>query len=100
MRKVLRWLGLSLGVLAVLFVVAGIAVYFLSNARINKVYEISNNKLKIDISGASVKRGRHLIKAVGKCGECHARDLGGEIMADDPMFGRLVAPNLTSGRGG
>lgn len=100
MKRVLRWLGLLLGVVAVILLVVGTAVYFMSNSRLAQTYEIDDEALELDLSASSIKRGRHLVKAIGKCVECHDKDLGGMIMADDPVFGRLVASNLTSGKGG
>jgi len=42
----------------------------------------------------------HKLTTVNGCRECHSASLGGNVMADDAAFGRLVAPNLTSGQGG
>ncbi len=100
MKKALRLFGLLLGLFAVILVVGGVVVYSLSNSRIAETYELDHDELDLDVADTSVKRGRHLVQAVGKCGECHDRDLGGKVMADDPMFGRLVATNLTTGEGG
>ncbi|MGA0061228.1 MAG: c-type cytochrome, partial [Planctomycetota bacterium] len=32
--------------------------------------------------------------------DCHAPDLGGRLVIDDPMVGRVAGPNLTRGAGG
>lgn len=48
----------------------------------------------------AVERGRHLLTARYACLECHGSDLGGGTMVDDPAMGRLLGPNLTSGKGG
>jgi cytochrome c553 len=45
-------------------------------------------------------RGEHLGRSVLICAECHGPDLGGAVVTDAPGFGRIVAPNLTAGRGG
>jgi mono/diheme cytochrome c family protein len=47
----------------------------------------------------AVDRGRHLVEARYGCGECHGKDFGGGTMVDDPMLGRLLGPNLTTGAG-
>lgn len=47
---------------------------------------------------ATLARGNHLSHTMG-CRHCHGQNLGGQVFADDPPF-RLVAGNLTSGRGG
>ena len=48
---------------------------------------------------ATLARGARLIVADG-CTDCHTQDLGGRVMADGPVFGRLAPSNLTSGAGG
>jgi mono/diheme cytochrome c family protein len=47
---------------------------------------------------ATLARGNHLSHTMG-CRHCHGQNLGGQVFADDPPF-RLVAANLTAGRGG
>lgn len=48
----------------------------------------------------AVERGRHLVEARYACTECHGDDFGGGVMVDDPLMGRILGPNLTSGEGG
>lgn len=48
----------------------------------------------------AVERGRHLLQSRYACGECHGRNFGGGTMIDAPAMGRILGPNLTSGRGG
>jgi mono/diheme cytochrome c family protein len=47
----------------------------------------------------AVARGKHLVEAFYACGECHGADFGGGVMVDDPAIGRLLGPNITSGKG-
>lgn len=49
---------------------------------------------------ADAKRGGVLLQSTLVCTECHGADFGGKVMVDDPVFGRVVAPNLTRGTGG
>lgn len=48
----------------------------------------------------AVTRGRHLVEARYGCAACHGEDYGGGAMIDDPAFGRVLGPNLTTGKGG
>jgi mono/diheme cytochrome c family protein len=48
----------------------------------------------------AVERGRHLMESRFACVECHGKNLGGGTMIDAPVMGRILGPNLTSGRGG
>jgi mono/diheme cytochrome c family protein len=47
----------------------------------------------------AVERGRHLLQSRYACAECHGQNLGGGTMIDAPVMGRILGPNLTSGRG-
>jgi hypothetical protein len=47
----------------------------------------------------ALERGRHLVESRYACMGCHGQGLDGGVMIDDPAIGRLLGPNLTSGRG-
>ena len=47
----------------------------------------------------AVERGRHLVAARYVCSECHGVDMGGGVMIDAPVIGRIFGPNLTGGSG-
>lgn len=47
----------------------------------------------------AVARGKHLTESLYPCAECHGADLGGGVMIDDPAIGRILGPNLTTGKG-
>lgn len=57
------------------------------------------NVLHVTRDPAQLAKGAKLTVTAG-CQDCHADDLAGKVMVDDPAFGRLVASNLTSGTGG
>jgi mono/diheme cytochrome c family protein len=90
-----------LGVLVALLVVLCVAVAVISTVKMNRTYTLPQADLVLTIPGdaASIARGHHIASAISGCAECHAANLGGSMMADVPPF-RLVAPNLTRGRGG
>lgn len=48
----------------------------------------------------ALERGEHLVKARYACIECHGQDFSGGVMVDDPAMGKLLGPNITSGKGG
>jgi mono/diheme cytochrome c family protein len=101
MGKVLKWIGIGLGALVLLIVLAVGALFIRAQMMINKAYAAPAVALTIPTDAASVARGQHLITAVAACVDCHGQDLGGGVVIDDPALGRIVAPNLTSGgRGG
>jgi mono/diheme cytochrome c family protein len=63
-------------------------------------YTVDAPRVSIPTDATSVARGKYLVEKVAACTECHGRDLGGKVVEDNVSMGRLVAPNLTRGRGG
>ena len=47
----------------------------------------------------AVARGRQMIASRVGCAACHRPDFGGGPVVDEPMVGRWIAPNLTTGQG-
>jgi mono/diheme cytochrome c family protein len=45
----------------------------------------------------AMERGRRYVQSRAPCVDCHAEDLGGKIIVENPALGRLVAPNITAG---
>ena len=85
-------------VLVVLMILSTIFVF--STQKLNKAIEYSDASPPIPRDTAAVARGRHLSRAISKCVDCHGTDLGGKVVFDALPMARVVAPNLTSGRGG
>ena len=96
--KVLKWVGIVMGGLVAVIVVAVVALYFIGGSRLSKTYEIQVSTVAVPEGSEALARGRHVVESIGLCTECHGDNLAGEVMEDDLMFGRLVAQNLTSGR--
>ena len=98
MKKVFKWIGIVLGSLIGLVLVAGVVFYLKGNASLNKTYDFPPSNLTIPTDEASVARGNHIADTL--CRDCHGQDLSGDVMLDDPMMGILDAANLTTGEGG
>ena len=98
--KVLKWAGIVFGGLVGLIVVLLVAVYFIGGARVNKTYDIQVKPITIPDDEEAIARGEHLVSTVGLCLECHGEKLEGTMISDDPLFGRIAASNLISGKGG
>ena len=97
------WLRrLGIGAIALIVLLAGTAagIYGLSTRGMTRLYDVTPAKLAIPTDSASLARGRHVAEAIGKCVDCHGEGLRGSAMIDDGAFGRLVASNLTRGKGG
>jgi mono/diheme cytochrome c family protein len=100
MNRILRRTAIGVGALAGIVLLGAGAVYGVSEHRMHRTYAVSPRPLPAVDPAVAVERGRHIATAIGKCGDCHGDDLGGHVMADDPAFGRLVAPNLPRGANG
>jgi cytochrome c553 len=100
MKTFLRRLALAAGALIALILVAACAVYFTSERRVTRRYELADESIPIPTDSISIARGQHLAHAITKCTDCHTKSLGGQIFVDDPALGRFVPHNLTRGKGG
>jgi mono/diheme cytochrome c family protein len=69
-------------------------VYGLSSMKLEARPELPTDAAIVRSEEGDVARGDHLAHILG-CRRCHGEDLGGRIFIDQPMFGRLIAPNLT-----
>jgi mono/diheme cytochrome c family protein len=100
MRKFLKWVGIVLGGLVGLVIVAVVVVYVVAEVKINRTYEIAAMNIPVPTDAAAIARGQHLVQAVFLCSQCHLPDMSGGVLFDDPLTGRLAPSNLTGGRGG
>jgi mono/diheme cytochrome c family protein len=103
MRKVLKWLGIIVGVLLVVIILAAVVLYFVGKNNLNKSYDdIQVEAVAIPTGDEAIARGQHIAEAISLCSDCHGMDLSGKefFTDDDSMFGSGDAPNLTSGAGG
>lgn len=99
MRKVLKWIGIVLGSLIGLLLVAGVVLYAMGNARLNRTYDFPPSNLEIPTDTESIAYGKHRAEIL--CVGCHGDDLGGkENWFDGGPLGTMDAANLTSGAGG
>ena len=100
MRGFLKWAGVAAGVLVALVVLAAGVVYARSERRLDRVHPATVAMPRaIPRDSATVARGAHLA-SIATCVLCHGDDLGGAVIADDPLFGTMAGPYLTPGRGG
>lgn len=98
MKKWIKRIALGLVSAIVLFVAV---VFGVSEARVRKTYQVAAyNGLTVTNDPAQIARGQHLATAVAKCVDCHTEDLGGKVFIEPGPMGTVIAPNLTSGRGG
>jgi cytochrome c553 len=95
MKRLLRWTGVALGSLAALAIIAYAIVYVVSERILGRTYEVPAVVVSIPSDPAAIARGQRLATIRG-CFGCHGRQFQGAVMFDEPMIGRVVAPNLTA----
>lgn len=99
LRKGLKWVGIILGGLVGLLVVAVIALYLLGTSRNNWKYEVQVAPITVPTDAQSVARGKHLATIL-ICTNCHTENMGGKVEFEIPGMLSIPTPNLTSGAGG
>jgi mono/diheme cytochrome c family protein len=98
MKKILKWIGIVLGSLIGLVVIAGFVFFMIGNGQLNKVYQFPPSNITIPTDAASLEYGQHRVETL--CTDCHGKDLSGSSFLEDPMMGVMDAPNITAGEGG
>jgi cytochrome c553 len=96
MKRLFRWMGTGLGGLAALGIIAYAVVYVLSERVLRHVYVVPSVAISIPTDPASISEGQRLATIRGCFGGCHGRQAEGAVMFDEPIVGRVVAPNLTA----
>jgi mono/diheme cytochrome c family protein len=94
----LKRIAIGLGLLVAVLLIALAAAYAVGSSKVDRVHDVQTARLAIAADSATVARGAHLV-AINGCRDCHGEDLSGQVFADAPPF-RIVASNLTPGKGG
>lgn len=98
MKRVLKWIGIILAGLVGVVVLIALGGYIASEQRINRSYALVEESLTLPTDVASLAEGQRLVTMRG-CTDCHAPDLGGKVLIEDPMLGSISTANLTRGQG-
>jgi mono/diheme cytochrome c family protein len=93
MKRILKWIGVVVGSLLVLLVVAALALSAVGASRLNKTRDVQAPNIAISGDETALARGEHLVN-VG-CRSCHGSDLSGQPLIDDPPIGTIYATNIT-----
>ena len=102
LRQIFKWIGIVLGSLIGLLVLAFAVLYIIGSVKWNRIrekdYEVSVEKLSIPTDQASIARGEH-IATIRMCKDCHTETWSGQSDSVPGLI-TLTFPNLTSGTGG
>lgn len=93
MRKLLKWIGIILGGLLVLLIVAAVALSVIGGGRLAKTRNVEAEAIPIAGDEAALARGEHLVEVA--CKSCHGADLSGQPIIDEPPIGTIYASNIT-----
>lgn len=99
MKKALKITGLVTGTLLAALIIATVTVYLITEAHWNKNWDVVSDPIEISNDEALLAQGKHVYTIRG-CVECHGENLGGMVFLEDPVMGRIVPTNLTTGEGG
>ena len=86
-------------------------LFLVGSRKVNRTYDVEIASVAVPSDAASIARGKHYVEAVWVCQVCHGQNLAGPDVdeckavpctgfSDDPLFGKTMPSNLTSGRGG
>ena len=121
MRKVLKWVG---SILLVFMIFVASKTYVSSQAHLARIYQIPEETVVILKNEESIARGKHIFQFRG-CEACHSAKgylnlsssdqqyathldlpsqdiprMEGNVYLDNPAIGKVIASNLTPGKGG
>lgn len=98
MRRILKWIGIVLGGLVGLILIAGVVLYVKGALELRQTMTVPTDHVDVLSDPASLARGKEWVTIF--CSECHGEDLSGKVMLSDPMIGTIYSANLTAGQGG
>lgn len=90
MKRVLKWIGITLGALVI---GACVVIYGVSEYRLHETFDIAATPITVPTDSASLAAGHHIFQTRG-CEGCHGPGAAGRVFLDDPKIARLIAPNL------
>ena len=96
MKRLLRWVGIALGSLVALGLIAYVAAYVRSEGMLRHTYEIPAVSISIPTDPESILEGRRLATIHGCFAGCHGKEAEGGVLFDQPIIAHVVAPNLTA----
>jgi mono/diheme cytochrome c family protein len=98
MRRVLKWIGIVIGGLIGVILIAAVVLYVKGSLALNQSVSVPTDHIDVPTDAESLARGKEFVTIF--CAECHGEDLGGQVMLADPMIGTIYSANLTTGQGG
>lgn len=95
MKRLLRWTAITLGGLFGLILVAYAVLHVLSVRAMARTWPVPAEHISIPTDAASIAEGRRLGVVYSCFAGCHGKLAEGAVVFEQPLVGRIVAPNLT-----
>jgi len=86
----------AIGGIVLLAVIAAAAIHVASERELQRQYDVRPGSLLVPTDAASIAEGQRLASVHGCLPGCHGQRAEGRVMFDDPMVGRIVAPDLSA----
>lgn len=99
MKRILKISGIGLSVIAAIIILSAGMIYLITEQHRNTEYKLSTEAVNLSEDPEIIDHGKRLFTIRG-CVDCHEENLAGKIFLEDPVVGRIVATNLTTGEGG
>jgi mono/diheme cytochrome c family protein len=96
MRRLLKWLGVLVGVLVLAAIALYAVAYFRSEQAMARTYTLSDPPLSVARDAGTLARGAHLYATRG-CADCHGKSGEGKLLFDAGPVAKVVPPNITTG---
>jgi mono/diheme cytochrome c family protein len=96
MRRLMKWLGIVVASTVVIVLLAAGVAWYLGGRVMSREHEqpAVTSFPATPHDSLSRARGKHLAMTHG-CIGCHGQDLGGQVLLDQLLLGRIVSANLT-----
>lgn len=79
MKRALKWIGIVLGSVMGIVLIAGVALHVVGKSRLNNAPEVATKPVTVTMDETAVARGEHLVNVISQCRGCHGDQLEGNV---------------------
>ncbi len=93
-RAFFKWVGIVLGGIVGLVLLAAVTIYVYMGNRFGKTFDVAGTAIAVPDDEASIEEGGRLAKLRGCNGGCHGEGSRGQVFFELPGGTQIVAPNI------
>jgi len=93
-KTVLKWIGIPLGSLLGVALIAITAIFFLIGNDLSKTFDVGLTDVEIPDDEASITEGQRLAQLRGCFSGCHGDETEGAVFFEIPDGTKMIAPDL------